>query len=219
MSEMKKKSVGRPKTLDRQKIIDIAFTEYWIHGIHNVPLSTIAQLAEVSRPGIYKEFGGEDDLKAEVLKKYIKVSAEPVHNNYSNYKKYPNHLMNHLDALISDGNKYLTNNPNYTKFRPKNSIGCLLQRATISKYKLGPASKKVINDFEKIRLKQFEKYIKNAQKDGVFYKDIDSNFYAKYIYTQFSVIQTLRLNGTPKADIKNIVNTALKPLMQKEKSI
>ena len=47
-------------------------------------------------------------------------------------------------------------------------------------------------------------------RHGVFYKDIDSNFYAKYIYTQFSVIQTLRLNGTPKADIKNIVNTVLR---------
>ena len=54
---MIKRPVGRPKTLNRQHIIDIAFNEYWSYGINNVPLSKIAILAGVSRSGIYIEFG------------------------------------------------------------------------------------------------------------------------------------------------------------------
>jgi len=69
---MIKRSVGRPKTLNRQHVIEIALNEYWSHGINNVPLSKIAILADVSRPGIYIEFGDEDTLKAEVLKKTLR---------------------------------------------------------------------------------------------------------------------------------------------------
>ena len=102
------KTLGRPKTLDREEIINIAFNEYWEKGMFNVSLTTIAKLAKVSRPGIYKEFEDEDGLRTEVLKKYIKLSAEPVHKNYDSYKLYPNHLFNHFDAIINDGNKNLT---------------------------------------------------------------------------------------------------------------
>ena len=63
-----KNPVGRPKTLDREKLINIAYQEYWCFGINNVSLSKIANLAAVSRPGIYKEFTDEDGLKSEVLK-------------------------------------------------------------------------------------------------------------------------------------------------------
>ena len=30
---MKKNPVGRPKKLNRQHIIDVAFDQYWLHGI------------------------------------------------------------------------------------------------------------------------------------------------------------------------------------------
>jgi AcrR family transcriptional regulator len=68
---MIKRSVGRPKLLSREHVINTAFCEYWMHGINNVPLSKVALLAGVSRPGIYIEFTNEDELKCEVLKKYF----------------------------------------------------------------------------------------------------------------------------------------------------
>ena len=97
---MIKKSVGRPKLLSREHVINTAFNEYWLHGINNVPLSKVALLAGVSRPGIYIEFTNEDLLKCEVLKKYFNESAGPVFKNYDNYNDYPNHLLNHFDAII-----------------------------------------------------------------------------------------------------------------------
>ena len=127
------KTLGRPKTLDRDKIIDIAYFEYWEKGIFNVPLTVIASLANVSRPGIYKEFGDEDGLKTEVLKKYIEVSANPVHKNYDNYKQFPDQLFNHFDAILNDGNKYLTNDASYLMIkRPRKAIGCLMERTRLN---------------------------------------------------------------------------------------
>ena len=208
------KTLGRPKTLDREEIINIAFNEYWEKGIFNVSLTTIAKLAKVSRPGIYKEFEDEDGLRTEVLKKYIKLSAEPVHKNYDSYKLYPNHLFNHFDAIINDGNKNLTKDKNYLQIkRPRNAIGCLMERTRLNSELLGPKAKKLIKTFNIFRVECFKKYVRNAQADGKFKKNLNPQYTAEYILAQFNMIQTYRLNGIKKNRIENILETALKPIL------
>jgi len=208
------KTLGRPKTLDREEIINIAFNEYWEKGIFNVSLTTIAKLAKVSRPGIYKEFEDEDGLRTEVLKKYIKLSAEPVHKNYDSYKLYPNHLFNHFDAIINDGNKNLTKDKNYLKIkRPRNAIGCLIERTRLNSELLGPKAKKLIKVFNTFRIECLKKYVRNAQADGKFKKNLNPQYTAEYILAQFNMIQTYRLNGIKKNRIENILETALKPIL------
>ena len=208
------KTLGRPKTLDREEIINIAFNEYWEKGMFNVSLTTIAKLAKVSRPGIYKEFEDEDGLRTEVLKKYIKLSAEPVHKNYDSYKLYPNHLFNHFDAIINDGNKNLTKDKNYLKIkRPRNAIGCLMERTRLNSKLLGPKAKKLIKTFNIFRVECFKKYVRNAQADGKFKKNLNPQYTAEYILAQFNMIQTYRLNGIKKNRIENILETALKPIL------
>ena len=51
-----KRSVGRPKLLNREHVINTAFCEYWSYVINNVTVSKVAQRACISRPGIYIEF-------------------------------------------------------------------------------------------------------------------------------------------------------------------
>ena len=177
-------------------------------------MAKIAKLANVPRPGIYKEFDDEDGLRAEVLKKYIKLSAEPVHKNYDLYKLYPNHLFNHFDAIINDGNKNLTKDDNYLKIkRPRNAIGCLMERTRLNMALLGPKSKKLINQYTLFRIECFKKYIKNAQDDGKFKNNLNPQVTAEYILAQFNMIQTYRLNGIKKNKIENILQTALKPIL------
>ena len=208
------KTLGRPKTLDREEIINIAFNEYWEKGMFNVSLTSIAKLAKVSRPGIYKEFEDEGGLRTEVLKKYIKLSAEPVHKNYNSYKLYPNHLFNHFDAIINDWNKNLTKDKNYLKIkRPRNAIGCLIERTRLNSELLGPKAKKLIKTFNTFRIECFKKYVRNAQADGKFKKNLNPQYTAEYILAQFNMIQTYRLNGIKKNRIENILETALKPIL------
>ena len=209
------KKAGRPKVIDKNIIIDIALNEYWTHGINNISLSDIARIARVSRPSIYNEFNSEDELQAEVLKRYISIQVMPVHKNYDDYKKHPNHLANHLNGMINDDNKLLTDDSiyNYTE-EPKNRIGCLLQRSTINMFNLGPMTQSIIKDFEVYRIKQLNKYIINAQNDGFFSKNYDSKMYAEYIYVQFSLIQMMKDNKCALSKVRNMLNASLKPLTQ-----
>ena len=217
---MIKRSVGRPKLLNREHVINTAFCEYWSYGINNVTVSKVAKIAGISRPGIYIEFKNEDSLKAEVLKKYIFECAKPVHKNYDNYKQYPNHLVNHLHALINDGgDTLLSDDIKYNNIdRPENAIGCLLLRSILNKFTLGPISQKIISEFELYRIEQFTKYIINAQKDDIINKNLDINFYARYLHWVFGLIQIMRLNGSNNNDVTNVINTALIPLF-KERNV
>ncbi len=211
-----KNKVGRPKTLERQTIIDIAFNEYWEKGIFNVPLTNIAKLASVSRPGIYKEFENEDGLKTEVLKKYIKLSADPAHKNYDDYKNYPDHLFNHLEAIIKGGSKKLTNDPSYLNIkRPKESIGCLMERTRLDYTKLGPKAKNLVKQYTNFRKKCFIKYVINAQSEEKFKKNLDPNLTAEYILSLFNILQIYRLNGINKKTIEKNLDIALTPLLIK----
>ena len=211
---MKIRQAGRPKIINREAVINIALTQYWEHGIENVSLTNIANLLKISRPTIYNEFSNEDNLIAEVIQKYINISAEPSDLNYDNFKQYPNHLFTHFKSNIYDNNKYLINN--YTHHgikRPEKAIGCLLQKSILNKYNFKSKSFNIINKYNIKRQKRLIKYIKSAQTAEVFINDIDPIFYSKYLQALFCLIQTLKLQRIKIPTIKNIINEALNKIL------
>ena len=76
-SEPKKRTRGRPRTLDRQRTVEIAVESYWREGPAAVSLNEICRRAEVSKPGVYREFGGEDGLKVAALDHYWERVIRP----------------------------------------------------------------------------------------------------------------------------------------------
>jgi hypothetical protein len=50
-------------------------------------------------------------------------------------------------------------------------------------------------------------------------KNLNPTFYAKFILSQFSLIQTLRLQEINKTEIKNIINTALNTMLTKKHTL
>ncbi len=66
----KKANRGRPKTFDRNHIIDIAMMSYWKEGPIAVSINEICKRAGVSKPSVYREFGSEDGLKRAAVSTY-----------------------------------------------------------------------------------------------------------------------------------------------------
>lgn len=69
--------MGRPKLLDRERVVDVAMCNYWRHGIDNVGMAEIARLSGFDRAGIYKEFDGEAGLVNAVIDKYANEHVLP----------------------------------------------------------------------------------------------------------------------------------------------
>ena len=54
--------VGRPKTLDKSHALATALEGYWREGVYGMSVNEVCRRAGISKPGLYREFGGEDGL-------------------------------------------------------------------------------------------------------------------------------------------------------------
>lgn len=68
--KQKPRSPGRPKTIDRAHVVNVSMKCWWRGGTDAVSLNEICRQAEVSKPAVYREFGGEDGLMDAALEYY-----------------------------------------------------------------------------------------------------------------------------------------------------
>jgi len=61
------RSRGRPRKASKIQIVENAMALYWHDGLSSRSLNEMCRQLEVSKPGLYREFGGEDGLIAECL--------------------------------------------------------------------------------------------------------------------------------------------------------
>lgn len=69
---------GRPQTLDRQRLIELAMASYWCEGVCHVSMNELCRRADVSKPGVYREFGSEDGLMDAALAHYHATVIAPL---------------------------------------------------------------------------------------------------------------------------------------------
>ena len=61
---------GRPKTMNAEQVLDVAMTAYWQSDAADVSVNAICQMAGISKPSLYREFGSEDGLSRAALDRY-----------------------------------------------------------------------------------------------------------------------------------------------------
>jgi len=221
MNKALKNPVGRPKTLDRALLIDIALNEYWLHGINNVSLSKIANLAKVSRPGIYKEFGDEDGLKYEVLIKYTDILSTEIIPQYykaKNIKTMFYHIYSTLDYPVDTKYFMGISKSNNVKM-PIKAKGCLFEKTKLERHTLNKKSKSAIAAFEKIRKKAFKNYLERMQKTNQIDSSLKLDDVYDYFIAQLSLAQCLNINGSKKEDIKIIMDTAFSAIVNSKNTL
>lgn len=73
-----KRARGRPKTVDRGAAIERALLYYWREGVHGTSLNALCGRIGLSKPGLYREFGGEDGLRRAALEAYGTKAIAPL---------------------------------------------------------------------------------------------------------------------------------------------
>ena len=69
---------GRPKTLERENVLQTALMQYWGVSPTDVSIGEICKLTGASKPGIYREFGSDDGLKCAALESYRSLALLPL---------------------------------------------------------------------------------------------------------------------------------------------
>ena len=70
---MKKKSSrprGRPRTFDRDQVLDRAVTTFWTKGYDGTSLDDLTENMGINRPSLYAAFGNKHELYLEVINRY-----------------------------------------------------------------------------------------------------------------------------------------------------
>jgi len=73
-----KRARGRPKTFDREHTLDVAIDSYWRDGVDAASVNEICRRVGTSKPGLYREFGGVDQLMDAALVRYGETVFGPV---------------------------------------------------------------------------------------------------------------------------------------------
>ena len=197
------KKKGRPKTIDLEKIKKIAMSIYWSHGPTNVSLNEICYKAKISKPGFYREFGGEDGLMKSALLLYKNSLIQQILDILNLEKTFDEPL----DLLVA---QIIEN-----KDKEQKENGCLLAKFRQSRKKFGKKTQEQIDIILKERHLVFELWIKKAKSKGEFSLPLTSNFVANYIISQLDYAVSGLANGEKNKNIKNVLTLALSILRKK----
>ena len=188
---------GRPKTLNLDELIDVAMITYWSEGPTNVSINQICNQAKISKPGLYRELGGEDGLMESVLIAYQKKITIPILEIFKLDKKFDDTL-NSIISFITDTD----NNQN----KPK---GCLLAKLRQSQNKFGPKTQQQINLIKKQVLVSYETWVEQSKLKNEFPSSISSQLAANYLDAQLNNALSQIANGEERSKVKEILTLSL----------
>jgi TetR/AcrR family transcriptional regulator, copper-responsive repressor len=201
----KNRKRGRPKTLDKDTLLNVAMFCYWKKGPGNISVNEICKTAKISKPGFYREFGGEDGLMRSVLVNYEQKILEP------NLKilELDRSFKNLLGDLIS----FITNVDD-SQDNPK---GCLLVKMRESQLDFGKETQIQITNVKRHALKKYENWIERSKEKGEFTKAISSRFAATYIDAQISSALSQLARGEKSSEVKKILSMAFSVFLHHQK--
>ena len=194
---------GRPKTIDLERIKNVAMVNYWSDGPTNVSLNEICFKAKISKPGLYREFGGEDGLMKSVLLLYKNTLIQQILDLLKLEKTFDETL----DLLIA----FVIGNKDEEHIKK----GCLLAKFRQSREKFGEKTQEQIDIILRERYLNFELWIKKAKSKGEFDFPLSSKFVARYIISQLDYAISGLSNGEKNNNIKDVLTLSLSVFRKK----
>ena len=195
-TERSKPARGRPKTLDRERILDVAIRSYWTESIDGVSLNEICRRAEVSKPGLYREFGNEDGLMTAALIRYFESAYAPIHRMLTAdapFRKTLDAFINFASADRADQGV-----PN----------GCLFVQMYNARARTGVATQDQLDHFQNQVLSAYEGWVDRSKSAGEISINIPTQFAAIYIDAQFTNAMSQQARGEKAETIRDVLKLA-----------
>ncbi|MDA5093234.1 TetR/AcrR family transcriptional regulator [Aliiroseovarius sp. KMU-50] len=191
---------GRPKTLDRDHVLQVAMESYWSEGPTAISINEICRRAGVSKPGLYREFGSEDGLRRTALEAYRDAILAQLFEILSADIPFNDALDALIELALED--------------RAKLGIpaGCLLGQMRQCRNELGPQTNEAIELMCKSSLARIEDWIDRAKKNGQFPVEIPTATAALYADAQIASAIRMQAEGVAKNEISKCLQWAFRGL-------
>jgi AcrR family transcriptional regulator len=185
---------GRPRTMNAEQVLDVAMTAYWQSDPADVSVNAICQMAGISKPSLYREFGSEDGLSRAVLDRY----AEQVLSEMFVILHGGQGLRETLDALID----FASDDPGW---KP---AACSTRCARASTG-WGRTRGRGWRRSTQPRQAAYAAFLQAARDAGEWPDGLSVEAGAKYLGEQIALAITQRASGEDPARIREMLTLAL----------
>lgn len=203
---MAKATRGRPKTVDREQTLAVAMQAYWSEGVDSISLNEVCRRAEVSKPGLYREFGNEDGLLKAVLVAYQQQVLAPVYQMIAADAPFRATLDSLVSIVTRSGDAQLLGGDQAVP------SGCLFVKMRESYRHLGEETRAEIDQAKAKTLTVYAEWVERAKKRGEFTGEMPAQFAAIYIDAQLNNALSLLARGEPNDEVKQILTLAFSML-------
>jgi len=181
------KTRGRPKTLDRQRTIELAMERYWRKGLDACSVNEICRNTQISKPGLYREFGGEDGLMEAVLSHYRELVVVPLLTMLSSERPFAEVSRDLIEWMTEEHDT---------------PSGCLFVKMRSAPTRLGSATSKRVEMVRGEILAAFKAWYQRGLRHHEVKEGIDPDFAAYYIDTQLMTVLNLMATGEPPEQVR-----------------
>jgi AcrR family transcriptional regulator len=190
---------GRPRTMDADRVRDVAMQAYWRTDPADVSVNAICQMAGVSKPSLYRVFGSEDGLMRATLDSY----AERVLSDVFMILQAGTGLRATLDALID-----------FASADPRMETGCLFYKMRAGKHRLGPDTRARVEDIDAAAQAAYAGFLQARRDAGEGSTALPVEAAARYLGEQMALAITQRASGEDPARIREMLDMALSVLVR-----
>ena len=166
---------------------------YWRDDPADVSLNAICGLAGVSKPALYREFGGEDGLMRAVLDRY----AAKVLSDIFGIISHDTPLDDALGAL-----------KHFASADPRMETGCVFFKMRAGRHRLGPKTRELVDAIDAGAVTAFAGYLEARRKASDWQGDLNVSTAARYILEQIGLALTRRASGDDPAQISDMLALA-----------
>lgn len=188
---------GRPRTMKADEALGVALTAYWRGDPADVSVNAICQLAGVSKPSLYREFGSEDGLKRAALDRY----ADEALSDLFAILRRGGGLEETLDALID-----------FASADPRMESGCLFYKMRADKHRLGPRTRARVDEIDLAAKAAYAAFLQARDEAGELRDGLSVEAAAAYLGEQIGLAITQRASGETPARVREMMELALSVL-------
>ncbi len=181
------KTRGRPKSLDRQRTIELAMQSYWREGVEACSVNEICRLTQISKPGLYREFGGEDGLMEAVLSHYREQAVVPLLAMLSAERPFAETLRRLID--------WMTQNR-------ETPSGCLFIKMRSTPKRLGLATTHLIKAIRHEMQAAYKTWYQRSLARHEVKAELEPDLAAYFIETQLVTVANLMAAGEPPEQVR-----------------
>ena len=185
---------GRPRKMNAEMVLDVAMGAYWKSDPADVSVNAICQMAGISKPSLYREFGSEDGLSRAVLDRY----AEQVLSEIFTILQSGAGLWDALNALID-----------FASDDPRMETGCLFYKMRSGKHRLGPETRARVDEIDAAAQAAYAAFLQAARDAGEWPDGLSVEAGAKYLSEQVALAITQRASGEERAGIREMLTLSL----------